>query len=162
MQLKVSTLSRLHEKIEFQESMAKNDEANSEELDASTEKPVVIKSFEDLEKESREAAEKSLDDLYTLMSELDETDWFGIFINTMTIQFDPHTNYFVPKDKKRFDISMAGKLEGIGARLQKREDYTRVAELISGGPAWRGGELEVGDLILKVGQADEYLWILWE
>jgi len=155
MQLKVSTLSRLHEKIEFQESMAKNDEANSEELDASTEKPVVIKSFEDLEKESREAAEKSLDDLYTLMSELDETDWFGIFINTMTIQFDPHTNYFVPKDKKRFDISMAGKLEGIGARLQKREDYTRVAELISGGPAWRGGELEVGDLILKVGQADD-------
>ena len=161
MQLKVSTLSRLHEKIQFQESMAKNDESAkndetaSEKVDASDEKPMVIKSFEELEKESREAAEKSLDDLYTLMSELDETDWFAIFINTMTIQFDPHTNYFAPKDKKRFDISMAGKLEGIGARLQKREDYTRVAELISGGPAWRGGELEVGDLILKVGQSDE-------
>jgi len=159
-QLKLSTLSRLHEKIELQESMseivASAEESSAAETEAAeTEKEVKIKSFEELEKESRKAAEKSLDDLYTVMIELDDTDWFAIFINTMTIQFDPHTNYFAPKDKKRFDISMAGKLEGIGARLQKRDDYTRVAELISGGPAWRGGDLEVGDLILKVGQGDE-------
>ena len=145
-QLKVSTLSRLHEKIELQETMSKSETATEE---------IAIKTFEELESESREAAEKSLDDLYIVLTELDDTDRFAIFINTMTIQFDPHTNYFAPKDKKRFDISMAGKLEGIGARLQKRDDYTRVAELISGGPAWRGGELEVGDLIIKVGQADE-------
>ena len=154
-QLKVSTLSRLHEKIQLQEAMANKDEATNEDTEVAAENEVSLKSFEELEIESREAAEKSLDDLYTLMSELDDTDWFAIFINTMTIQFDPHTNYFAPKDKKRFDISMAGKLEGIGARLQKRDDYTRVAELISGGPAWRGGDLEVGDLILKVGQGDE-------
>ena len=154
-QLKVSTLSRLHEKIELQESMSKSVASADDSFDAEAEKEVTVKSFEELEKESREAAEKSLDDLYIMMTELDDTDWFAIFINTMTIQFDPHTNYFAPKDKKRFDISMAGKLEGIGARLQKRDDYTRVAQLISGGPAWRGGELEVGDLILKVGQADE-------
>ena len=54
------------------------------------------------------------------------------------------------------ELLEAGKLEGIGARLQKRDDYTRVAELISGGPAWRGGELEVGDLIIKV--ALDYLF----
>ena len=154
-QLKVSTLSRLHEKIELQESMSKSVASADDSFDAEAEKEVTVKSFEELEKDSREAAEKSLDDLYIMMTELDDTDWFAIFINTMTIQFDPHTNYFAPKDKKRFDISMAGKLEGIGARLQKRDDYTRVAQLISGGPAWRGGELEVGDLILKVGQADE-------
>lgn len=155
MQLKVSTLTRLHEKIELQNTMTatKADEAEQFENEPEIEKEK--KSFETLEKESREAAEKSLDDFYTVMYELDDTDWFAIFINTMTVQFDPHTNYFAPKDKKRFDISMAGKLEGIGARLQKRDDYTRVAELISGGPAWRGGELEVGDLILKVGQGDE-------
>ena len=152
MQLKVSTLSRLYEKIELQTAMADNGDDNAE--DSKTE-VAEIKSFEELEKDSREAAEKSLDDLYTVMAELDDTDWFAIFINTLTVQFDPHTNYFAPKDKKRFDISMAGKLEGIGARLQKRDDYTRVAELISGGPAWRGGELEVGDLILKVGQGSD-------
>ncbi|MGI9530082.1 PDZ domain-containing protein, partial [Lutimonas sp.] len=154
-QLKVSTLSRLHEKIQLQESMATTDQAGTEDVTVEVENTTEVKSFAQLEIDSREAAEKSLDDLYTLMSELDDTDWFAIFINTMTVQFDPHTNYFAPKDKKRFDISMAGKLEGIGARLQKRDDYTRVAELISGGPAWRGGELEVGDLILKVGQGDE-------
>ena len=155
LQLKVSTLTRLHEKIELQNTMTAVKGGEAEQFENEPEVEKEKKSFETLEKESREAAEKSLDDFYTVMYELDDTDWFAIFINTMTIQFDPHTNYFAPKDKKRFDISMAGKLEGIGARLQKRDDYTRVAELISGGPAWRGGELEVGDLILKVGQGDE-------
>jgi len=152
MQLKVSTLSRLYQKIELQTAMADNGDDKAEDSKTAV---TEIKSFDELEKDSREAAEKSLDDLYTVMAELDDTDWFAIFINTLTVQFDPHTNYFAPKDKKRFDISMAGKLEGIGARLQKRDDYTRVQELISGGPAWRGGELEVGDLILKVGQGPD-------
>ncbi len=102
--MKVSTLSRLHEKIELQESMTKNDSFKRRYiLKVKRIKKLIVKSFEELEKESREAAEKSLDDLYTVMSELDDTDWFAIFINTMTIQFDPHTNYFAPKDKKRFD-----------------------------------------------------------
>jgi len=169
-QLKVSTLTRLHEKIELQESFSNENTAEKsrerkmvkgevvevvqEKESTNDKKSNTKKTFAELEKDSRESTEKSLDDLYNLMSELDETDWFSVFINTLTIQFDPHTNYFAPKDKKRFDISMAGKLEGIGARLQKKDDYTRVAELISGGPAWRAGELEVGDLILKVAQGD--------
>ena len=37
---------------------------------------------------------------------------------------------------------MSGKLEGIGARLQKKNDYTEITELISGGPAWKQKELE--------------------
>ena len=171
LQLKVSTLSRLHEKIELQESFSeksvseKSDEhkmINGEVVEIFKEKEIsdtnksnVSKTFAELEKESREAAEKSLDDFYNFMDELDDTDWFSVYINTITLQFDPHTSYLAPKDKKRFDISMAGKLEGIGARLQKKDDYTRVSELISGGPAWIAGELEVGDLILKVAQGDE-------
>ena len=143
LQLKIGTLSRLHEKIEFQESELKIDSKYK------------AKSFAELEITAREATGNSLDELYDIMSELDETDWFSVFINSLTMQFDPHTNYFAPKDKKRFDQSMSGKLEGIGARLQKKEDYTKVSELISGGPAWRAGELEVGDLILKVAQGDE-------
>ena len=170
-QLKIGTLSRLHEKIELQESFTDKKESKDfverkmvqgevveliNEKDVSENKKTnTIKTFDELEFESREATEKSLDDLYVLMSELDDTDWFSVFINSLTIQFDPHTNYFAPKDKKRFDQSMSGKLEGIGARLQKKDDYTRVAELISGGPAWRAGELEVGDLIIKVAQGNE-------
>lgn len=153
LQLKASTLTRLHEKIKLQELFAENKDDESDVVDA--EKPTTQKTFAELEKEARESTKKSMDDLYSLMDDLDDTDWFSVFINTLTLQFDPHTNYFAPKDKKRFDISMAGKLEGIGARLQKRDGYTRVAELISGGPAWIAGELEVGDLIIKVAQGDE-------
>ena len=167
-QLKVSTLTRLYDKIELQESTNKEKKStdpehkmvNGEVVQKVEEKDIadttenIKKSFDELEKESREATEKSLDDLYDLMSDLNDTDWFSVFINSMASQFDPHTNYFAPKDKKRFDISMAGKLEGIGARLQKKGDFTTVVELISGGPAWRAGELEVGDAIIKVAQAD--------
>ena len=163
MQLKWSTLSRLHEKIELQEQMANNPDKEGSESEGAGEdtseeadvEPSEIKTFEELEIESREMTESSLEDIYEMMGDLDDSDWFSIFLNTMTMQFDPHTNYSAPKEKKRFDQIMAGKLEGIGARLQKKDDYTRVAELISGGPAWRGGELEVGDLILKVAQGDE-------
>ena len=82
-------------------------------------------------------------------------DWFSMYINTIVEEFDPHTTYFAPQDKDRFDQQMSGKLEGIGARLQKKMDYIKVVELISGGPAWRGQEIEVGDLIVKVRQKGE-------
>ena len=76
-------------------------------------------------------------------------------MNTIVEEFDPHTYYLAPKGKEDFDTRMSGKLEGIGARLQKRMDYIKIVELISGGPAWRNKELEVEDLILKVKQEDE-------
>ncbi|PIE97414.1 MAG: hypothetical protein CR961_01980 [Polaribacter sp.] len=60
-----------------------------------------------------------------------------------------------PKIKSRFDQSMSGKLEGIGAVLSKKEIYVEIVELVSGGPAWKQGELEPGDKILKVGQGKE-------
>lgn len=57
-QLKVSTLSRLHEKIQLQESMNNTDESSNEAAEVPVEKEVSLKSFEELEIESREAAEK--------------------------------------------------------------------------------------------------------
>lgn len=82
-------------------------------------------------------------------------DYFAIFLTTIVEQFDPHTNYMAPPDKDRFDQRMSGKLEGVGARLQKKKDYINVMEVISGGPAWRGEHIEVGDILLKVRQEDE-------
>jgi len=141
-QLKLTTITRLHEKIEM--------DKNRFEKDSTYRK----NSFAVLEKEAREGTLKSMDEYYDFMEDLDQMDWFSVYINSITIAFDPHTNYMAPKDKKRFDISIAGKLEGIGARLRKKDDYVTVDELISGGPAWRGGELEVGDAILKVAEGD--------
>ena len=142
-QLKFSTLSRLYDKL--------TDEEDKKKEDAS----YVVKSIDELEKESREATRIGMKESFERFDELTYSDWFSTFINCIAEEFDPHTTYFDPSVKKRFDISMAGKLEGIGARLQKKNDYTKVSELISGGPAWKQGELEVGDLITKVAQGDE-------
>ena len=142
-QLKLNTISRLYDKIE-DEKVTKKD---------STE--YVIKSFEVLEKKSREAVQEQMEDYYTRMNELTDADWFPIYINTIAAAFDPHTYYFSPKMKSKFDINMSGKVEGIGARLQKKGDYTKIVSIISGGPAWKAGDLEVGDLILKVAQGDD-------
>jgi len=140
--LKLITISRLYDKLEVENGKKKED-ANYK-----------IKPFDKLEIEARKSTLKGMEETFNRFDDLDETDWFSVFVNSISEEFDPHTTYFAPKIKKKFDIDMAGKLEGIGARLQKKGDYTKVSELISGGPAWRAGELEVGDLILKVAQAD--------
>jgi carboxyl-terminal processing protease len=139
-QIKLSTLSSLTDKLKLQEDDKSEDKK--------------IKSFEELEKETRESSLKTLDDYFKFISELDRNDWFGVFVNAISSRFDPHTNYMAPDDKERFDVSISGKFEGIGARLQKKNDFTEITELISGGPAWRGKELEPGDVILKVAQGD--------
>ena len=94
-------------------------------------------------------------DYFDFTDDLEVKDWFSVYINSIVESFDPHTYYFAPQDKDRFDISMSGKLEGIGARLQKKDDNIEIVEVISGGPAWRGEEVEVGDTIIKVKQEDE-------
>ncbi|MDY7395708.1 carboxy terminal-processing peptidase [Aureibaculum sp. 2210JD6-5] len=141
-QFKLTTLSRLHSKIEAQEDKQKED-ANAE-----------LKTFTELEIEAREATLKSMEEFFDYKDDEDDEDWYSIFINSISTEFDPHTTYFAPRTKKKFDIDMTGKIEGIGARLQRKGEYTRVDELISGGPAWRDGNLEVGDIITKVAQAD--------
>ena len=140
--LKLITITRLYDKLET-ENDRKKENADYK-----------VKSLKELEIEARKATLNGMEETFDRFDDLDETDWFSVFINSISEEFDPHTTYFAPKIKKKFDIDMAGKLEGIGARLQKDGDYTKVSELISGGPAWRAGELEVGDFIIKVAQAD--------
>ncbi len=143
-QLKFSTLSN-YDDIYTQEKRAK-------EKDPS----YVMKTETQIEKEAREATLKSIDSYFNdNVDDLQREDWFAIYVNAIVEEFDPHTYYLAPRNKEGFDQEMSGKLEGIGARLQKRMDYIKIVELISGGPAWRSRELEVEDIILKVKQEDE-------
>jgi carboxyl-terminal processing protease len=112
-------------------------------------------SLKEMEEKSRASIKTSLTEYFDFTDDLERKDYFAVFLNTIVEEFDPHTNYFAPPDRDRFDLQMSGKLEGIGARLQKKNDYINVIEIISGGPAWRGEHVEVGDVILKVRQADE-------
>ncbi|NQX86686.1 MAG: carboxy terminal-processing peptidase [Flavobacteriaceae bacterium] len=113
------------------------------------------KSESELEKEARATTLRSLDELYDFIDDRRRMDWFAVYVNAIAEEFDPHTYYFAPEDKDRFDVAMSGNYEGIGARLQKKMDVITITELISGGSAWRQNKLEVGDQIIKVRQEDE-------
>jgi carboxyl-terminal processing protease len=112
-------------------------------------------SAEDAEVAARENTQSTLDEYFTYIDDLERKDWFVQYLNTIVDEFDPHTYYFPPEDKERFDMSMSGRFEGIGARLQKQPEGAKIVDIISGGPVWRDQRLEVGDEILKVGQAGE-------
>jgi len=116
---------------------------------------VVEKSDSELEKEARESTLTAMDEYFDFSEELERKDYFTVYLNSIVEEFDPHTFYFAPQDKDRFDIAMSGKLEGIGARLQKKSDNITIMEVISGGPAWMTDKLSEGDVILKVKQEKE-------
>ena len=143
-QLKFSTIANYDDLISQQENAVKNN----------SEKP---KSLSEIEKEARETTLKSLDELYDFIDDRQRQDWFSVYINAIVEEFDPHTFYFAPEEKDRFDVAMSGNFEGIGARLQKKMDVITINEIISGGPAWRQNKLEVGDQILKVKQDSDEL-----
>jgi carboxyl-terminal processing protease len=142
-QLKLSVLSSITDKQKLEEDKKKKDASYK------------VKTFAELEKESREATLSSLDQYFDFIDDLTRDEWFSIYINSIAERFDPHTFYFAPEEKEKFDTTMRGSLEGIGARLGKKGDYVEISELIPGGPAWRGKELEQGDVIMKVAQGSD-------
>lgn len=140
-QLKLNVLSSIEDKLKLQEKDSIGKEPK--------------KNFAELEKESRETTLKSLNEFFEFFEEISREEWLSVYINTLLEQFDPHTNYLAPDDKQKFDESMAGSMEGIGAQLRKKDQNTEITEVIPGGPAMKQGELENGDIILKVAQGDE-------
>ncbi len=102
--------------------------------------------------ESMSLIKKNTEDFFSYISEMDRDDWFANYINAFLNQLDPHTIYFNPDDKDRFDTNISGKFNGIGARLQKTEGAVKIVDIIVGGPIWKDKLLDVGDIILKVAQ----------
>lgn len=139
-QLKLSTLSVLYDKVK------------EEEKKAAEEPSYTPKTLKALEVEAREVTRNNMENFFDIMDDLERKDWFASYLNAFVLQFDPHTNYYAPEDKDRFDVSMSGKFEGIGARLSKRDQAIRVVDIITGGPVWRDQLLEVGDEIQLVRQ----------
>ena len=105
--------------------------------------------------ESMTLIKKNTDDFFDYVEEMDRDDWFANYINAFLNQLDPHTVYFNPEDKDRFDTNISGKFDGIGARLQKTEGTVKIVDIIVGGPIWKDKLLDVGDIILKVAQENQ-------
>ena len=115
-----------------------------------------VKSNEELEKEAREKASKVMDrtfDRYRF--KFSEDDKFNLFVSIITNAMDPHSEFFPPVDKRYFDEQMSGRFFGIGASLVYDEGNIKINTLLAGSPAWKSGEVQVGDIILKVGQDKE-------
>ena len=86
------------------------------------------------------------------ISKTNDRDVFQTYMSTVATAVDPHTSYFSPRDSENFNMGLSLSLQGIGAQLTTEEEYTKVAELIKGGPAERGNELKAGDRIVSIGQ----------
>lgn len=115
----------------------------------------VVKADTTLEREARMKVKKTEDDIFDRLSKVDRADRMNSYLGVVSGVFDPHTEFFAPKDKDNFDISMSGQLEGIGATLQEKDNYIKVTSIVPGSPCWKQGQLKVGDLITKVAQGDK-------
>ncbi|MDB3901344.1 carboxy terminal-processing peptidase [Flavobacteriaceae bacterium] len=139
-QLKFSMLDLYDIKILDQEKSIKSN------------KDYVVKSEPQLLKESLKIVNDNINDIFDLMNDLQRKDWFSNYVNSFVSQYDPHTTYFKPEDKDRFDVNISGRFDGIGARLQKRDGGIEIVQIILGGPLWKDKKIEAGDEIIKVGE----------
>jgi len=143
--LKYSVMTKLANKLEVQEKAIADKDTS-----------VEIKTLKELEEKAREEVKKTYTDWYHRMTKINDKDLLKMYLNSITAVYDPHTSYFPPKDKENFDIHISGKLEGIGATLSQPNAYIKIVSIVAGSACWKQGDLEVGDLILKVAQgADE-------
>ena len=140
---KLSTLEYYSDLLEQQDYEIENDSTYQ------------IKSKIELEQEARKKTKENIKSYFEIFDQVERNEWFSIYINSITLEFDPHSNYFEPDKKEEFDQNISGKFEGIGARLQKKDQVVEIVEVIVGGPVWKAKALEVGDVILKVAQKDE-------
>lgn len=141
--LKYMVLSRYNDMLEDREK-------NKDKAD------FKLKADSTLEREARDGVRKQIDRYFSTKINRETNDEnFSTFVNAITESMDPHTNYMAPVDKRTFDEGMKGSFYGIGAQLKEDDGKIKIGSLISGGPAWKGGDLKVEDEIIKVAQGNE-------
>ncbi len=92
---------------------------------------------------------------YLYRNKFNDDDKFHLFVNAITNTMDPHTEFFPPVEKRYFDEEMSGRFFGIGASLQYDDGNIKISSVLTGSPAWKSGEIQAGDIILKVAQGSE-------
>ncbi len=116
-------------------------------------KDYKVKADSTLEREARESTRKQIERFFSNKKNRESDDEnFSTFVNAITGTMDPHTTYFPPVDLRSFNESMSGRFFGIGAQLKEDDGKIKIGSLISGGPAWKSGELKENDEIIKVAQ----------
>lgn len=109
-----------------------------------------------LETQAREFAKTTLDkSLDRLINKTSDDDRFSMFVTTITNAMDPHTDFFMPVEKRSWDERLSGKFYGIGAIIGEENGYLKISTVTQGGPAWKTTEVNDGDLILKIAEGDK-------
>ncbi len=109
-----------------------------------------------LEIEARAKVQKAIDKIYNrIKTKFTDDERFNSYVNLITTQMDPHTDYFAPVEKRAFDEDMSKRFYGIGAQLQETDGNIKIAALMPNYPAQRSGEIVVGDIIEKVAQGND-------
>lgn len=139
---KYIVLLRIEDKLEQQKN-------------AATDTSIKVQPYETIEKEARAKIEKEHTEMFKRLQKETKADRFAEYINANVHVFDPHSDFFPPIEKENFDIQLSGTLEGIGATLQEKDGYIKVANIVPGSPSYKQGELKPDDLILKVAQGND-------
>jgi carboxyl-terminal processing protease len=141
-QLKMMTLERYSDMLETQE---KN----------KTTEGFKIRTNAEIELDARERVRKIIEKNFARNKRPEsEEERFSMFVNTVTNLMDPHTDFFPPVEKRVFDEKLSRKFYGIGALLTEEDGKIKINNVSSGGPAWKSGEIQAGDIIVKVGQGN--------
>lgn len=164
---------RLEKTIALLESGVTFDFTNDESLDYETEDKPWAKTAAELDEEWRKRIKDSYLRLMLADKEEDEIpetlikryrnqlkymeqstaeDAHQYYMNALASLYDPHTDFYSPRQLENFNISMSLKLEGIGAVLNMEDETTSVVRVIPGGPADKQGVLSPEDKIVGVGQ----------
>lgn len=114
--------------------------------------PVKKLTDAEMRTKAHDSVSKKFKTVFERLAKQDRDDQLENFYNSIAAVYDPHTAYLPAKKKEDFDIDITGKLEGIGAVLQEDGSFIKVVQIVPGGPAWRGKELETDDVILSVAQ----------
>lgn len=106
-----------------------------------------------MEKDAREQTKKQIGRYFTTLKNHNTNDeLFSEFVNAITNTMDPHTDYFAPVDQRSFSETLSGAFFGIGAQLKEDENKIKISSLVTGGPAWKSGEIQPDDEIIKIGE----------
>ncbi|WP_052346151.1 carboxy terminal-processing peptidase [Hymenobacter swuensis] len=153
--LKYQTLVRVSEMMDEQTKKKDKPLASTTATPSAATTSEPTRTPAQMEAEARKRVLKYFDDYFKDLSQTDANDRLATYANVIANTYDPHTEYFAPRDKDNFDIAMTGRFEGIGATLQEKDGQIKVADIVPGSASYRQGGLKAGDAIIRVAQGAE-------
>jgi carboxyl-terminal processing protease len=146
--LKYETLMRVAEMMDEQDK--RHDRAKTASLAKEPATAEPDRTPAQMEVEARKRVLKYYDEQFA--DQPDANEVLSNFANVVANTYDPHTEYFAPREKEEFDIQLTGRFEGIGATLREKDGLIYIEDVVPGSASYRQGELKKGDAILRVAQ----------